>query len=531
MAIGMIAVFAALRLQHVPGFRVWFDEIFTLDVARRSWGDLLWYTKEYDVHPPFFYMTVKLWTAIGGWSYAWLGLYPVFWMIAVLVPFFLLARELALKPIETNVALALMAVNGYLIGYGEEIRVYSLLLFMSTSSLWLFARYCNDPRSSLRAVLALGLINFLIVYTEYFGWLVVGAEGLFLLLWNRKKLWAFTLTAFISAVLYLPWVYLVIDAAHRRVAAGQKALFYIPRPSWFSFAFFYANLNGAFDVPRTTTLGLVLFGLPIVIWAASLVRSRRPDRAAAFGWLVLFATFPVVIVFTASRVLPSAVWGQRHLIATAAPYMMLVAVAALHLRPAPLRVLVTSAMIVWATLAGVSAQRHVYKAPGWDQIVSELVQRGKSATDPTPIYALAEDEGFPIKFYLDRLQNHDFNVVVVRKDNDANRRLFGEHGMKPFWADTLPVLLVNDIRDLPGDSFWIGDDGENGDALGYDNQSFRSILTAAGFTVGSGISAEFVNRRWNSAPVHLLPVSRSRVAAAAPVGTGGSLGGNQETLR
>jgi mannosyltransferase len=225
IACGLIALFVAIRLQHVVDFRVWFDEIFTLDVARRSWMGLLWYTKEYDVHPPLFYMTVKLWTALGGWSYGSLGLYSVVWMVAALVPFLLLSRQLGLTPTETNVALALMAVNGYLVGYGEEIRVYSLLFFLATLSLWLFARYCNDPRASFRAVLALGAVNFLIVYTEYFGWLVVGAEGLFLLLWNRRKLAAFAATVSIAVVLYLPWVYYVVEAVQRRVGSGQKALF------------------------------------------------------------------------------------------------------------------------------------------------------------------------------------------------------------------------------------------------------------------------------------------------------------------
>jgi hypothetical protein len=236
-------------------------------------------------------------------------------------------------------------------------------------------------------------------------------------------------------------------------------------------------------------------------------------------------------VFTASRVLPSAVWGQRHLIATTAPYLILIAVAALRLRPAPLRRLIVAAMVVWAALAGITAQRHVYKAPGWDRLVSELVQRDRSSASPTLIYALAEDEGFPVKFYLDRLRRDDFNVVVVRKNNEANRRLFGASGVKPFWADTLPVLLVNDIRDLPGDSFWIADDGENGDALGYNNESFRTILANAGYSVGPGLSAEFVNRRWNSAPVHLLPVSRSRNAALTPNAPNRSLVRNQETPR
>jgi hypothetical protein len=212
--------------------------------------------------------------------------------------------------------------------------------------------------------------------------------------------------------------------------------------------------------------------------------------------------------------------------------MILVAVSAMRLRPMRLRVVATSLLLVWAALAGAGAQRQVYKAPGWDRLVAELVQREGPAAAGTPatIYTLAEDEGFPIRFYLDRLRNHDFRVVVVRKDDEANRKTFGEHGLKPYWADTLPVILVKDVRDLPGDSFWIADDGENGETLGYRNQSFRNILTSAGFTVEAGISAEFINRRWNRAAVHLLPVSRSP-AANSTVAVAGTLVRPQEARR
>ena len=34
-----------------------------------------------------------------------------------------------------------MAVNGYLIKYAQEVRMYSLLLFFTVCSLWLFIKF------------------------------------------------------------------------------------------------------------------------------------------------------------------------------------------------------------------------------------------------------------------------------------------------------------------------------------------------------------------------------------------------------
>src|ERR671913_402855 len=63
--------------------------------------------------------------------------------VASVAPLLLLCRELRLGAWETNLALALAAVNGYLIKYAQEVRMYSLLLLLTLCSLWLFARFLN----------------------------------------------------------------------------------------------------------------------------------------------------------------------------------------------------------------------------------------------------------------------------------------------------------------------------------------------------------------------------------------------------
>ncbi len=70
--------------------------------------------------------------------------------------------------------------------------MYGLLLFFTVCSLWLFVRFTQAPvdsrTTSRRAWLALTLVNLLLVYTHYYGWLVVGLELLAVLLRRRRKL-------------------------------------------------------------------------------------------------------------------------------------------------------------------------------------------------------------------------------------------------------------------------------------------------------------------------------------------------------
>src|SRR6185295_17850883 len=120
------------------------------------------------IHPPLFYVLLKLWIALGGESLLWLRLLPVVLSTAALVPLILLSRELKLRANEINLAIALLAVSGYLIKYAQEVRMYSLLFLVTCLSLWLLLKYVNAKSNSITLLAALIAINILLVYSHYY---------------------------------------------------------------------------------------------------------------------------------------------------------------------------------------------------------------------------------------------------------------------------------------------------------------------------------------------------------------------------
>ncbi|HET6891170.1 MAG TPA: hypothetical protein VFH31_08730, partial [Pyrinomonadaceae bacterium] len=134
----IIALFIGARLWHLTSSCLWFDEIFSVHAARHDWNQLIRFVAADIIHPPLFYLLLKVWIGIGGESLLWLRLLPVLISIATVVPFLLLCREFELTSTEIKLALLLLAVNGYLIKYAQEVRMYSLLLFLSVCSFWLF---------------------------------------------------------------------------------------------------------------------------------------------------------------------------------------------------------------------------------------------------------------------------------------------------------------------------------------------------------------------------------------------------------
>src|SRR5687768_6023869 len=121
------ALFIGARLWRLTSSCLWVDEIFSVHAARHTWSDLFYFVAADIIHPPLFYVLLKLWITFGGESVRWLRILPALIGIASIIPFTLLCRELKLKPAEVNLALLLLAVNGYLIKYAQEVRMYSLL--------------------------------------------------------------------------------------------------------------------------------------------------------------------------------------------------------------------------------------------------------------------------------------------------------------------------------------------------------------------------------------------------------------------
>lgn len=73
----------------------------------------------------------------------WMRMLPFLISVATLVPLFLLFREWNLSPLEMTLAMVLISFNELLIYYSQELRMYSLLVGLSLTSLWLFGRFLH----------------------------------------------------------------------------------------------------------------------------------------------------------------------------------------------------------------------------------------------------------------------------------------------------------------------------------------------------------------------------------------------------
>ncbi|QYU66026.1 glycosyltransferase family 39 protein [Leptolyngbya sp. 15MV] len=212
--IGVCAFYGGVGLWGLTVPCLWFDEIFGVHAAEHTWRGLLSFIAQDLIHPPLFYLLLKIWIAFGGESLLWLRLFPVLFSVLALFPFLLVCRELKLKTQTIIIALLLLAVNGALIKYAQEVRMYSLLLFFSLMSIWLFSRYFIKGKSFT----ALIFVNILLVHTHYFGWLVVGSEVVAILIFQRIKIRQTLLMFALTFASFVPWMI----AIYRATTTGSE---------------------------------------------------------------------------------------------------------------------------------------------------------------------------------------------------------------------------------------------------------------------------------------------------------------------
>jgi uncharacterized membrane protein len=474
----VVVLFAGVRLLWFPGYSLSGGEMFSVHAVRRDWSSMIAFLVEDVVHPPVYYVLLKVWSEIGGDSVVWLKLFSAVVAIGAICPFYLLCRALTLGAAEINLALVLMGVNGYLIYNAQRLRMYSLLLFLTLCSLWLFVRFFNSEVGAKKPLLALFAVNLLFIGTHYYSWAVIGTELIFLLFWKREKLLGFGKSVAILILCFSPWAYVVASAAMRK-GLGPN-LSWIPRPNLSSVIGYYSILNGPFDFPGIAPVGLLLFGFPIALWGWHVLKNRQGEdegRASSFWWLSMLSFLPVALAFFASRILPQSIFHSRYLIIAAVPYMILVAIGIYRLHSYWVRTTTMLLVLGWAALSGITELNKLSRAKegvsrdraAWETLIRHLIQTENPRATDVNVYAYGWAAAGPVRFYLESANDPRFQVV-----------------------------LFNDITVLKGDHFWIvfREDRK------MHERSLHELLMDKGYQVGERFEAAGDDKRI------LFPVSR-----------------------
>jgi mannosyltransferase len=185
IALGVLVVLAAVLRVYRLGYQgFWFDEGNTALEVRFSVGQMLTLLKHYESTPPLYYGIAWVWSRVFGDTETGLrSLSALVGILAVPVAYGAAARLVSRR--AGLIAAALVTFNPYLIWYSQEARAYSLVVLLTGAGLWAFACVRDEP--SARGLAAWGVISALALATEYYSFLVILPEAVWLLYIHRRS--------------------------------------------------------------------------------------------------------------------------------------------------------------------------------------------------------------------------------------------------------------------------------------------------------------------------------------------------------
>ncbi len=182
-----------LRVYQLDTASLWYDEAFSVDLARRQ----IWQPLE--AHPPLFYLTLRLWMDLAGSSEFATRFLSVMTGTLTVALFAAIAARIGRSSMARAVALGLAATLPFWVWESREARMYSMLGF------WTALVFYGIARDSPRLVLFAAMAG---IYTHYaMLWLIPGI--LLLGLWRKRSRipWALPLLAgALPGALHALWV-------------------------------------------------------------------------------------------------------------------------------------------------------------------------------------------------------------------------------------------------------------------------------------------------------------------------------------
>ena len=322
----------ALRLYRLGADSLWYDEAVSALLASKPLA-AMWVHTAGDIHPPFYYALLHFWTVVAGQSEFAYAFFSVSFSMATIPLIAYLG--LRLYGGRTGVLAALLfAASPFGIWYAQEVRMYTLGVFLLLGALLLSLNVLQRPTTPYRSLILYAIVAALALWTLYYSAFALVALNIFVILWlwihARRRLIPWLLAQLGALVLFLPWLATALRQAFDPPVPPWRGA--IPLPDLLlkvgQEGVTVLALGQSIDPLRWWPLGLLGIALALISFWAPVRRWRQGERRSApiLLWTTLLG--PVLLILLVS-VLFAPLYHVRYLNLYSAAYPVLVAVGLL----------------------------------------------------------------------------------------------------------------------------------------------------------------------------------------------------------
>ena len=199
-----------LRFKGLTFQSLWLDELASAQITlSNSIPRIFEICKIQDVHPPLYYIVLRIWESIfGGNEYSLRSLSAVLGVLGMIAIYFL-GKELFSSTIGLY-ALAIASVNPFHIYLSQEVRSYAAIFLLSILSYLYLVKLTKQP--CYKNIILYVLITSSLLYTHYFGLFILCSQIVFFFIefFEQNKSVKFfkvvSLSLFSIFILYTPWL-------------------------------------------------------------------------------------------------------------------------------------------------------------------------------------------------------------------------------------------------------------------------------------------------------------------------------------
>lgn len=306
----ILLVGTVLRFYHNTDISLWHDEAFSALLIKYPWGEMF-YRIGLDVHPPAYYIFLRLWHYIFGDSLLSLRGFTVFFSVGTIWAVWVFTKE-AFKDGKYAIwAALLVALNLFQIQYATEARMYTMGAFFAVLAAYFLAKalhlqkhiyqdsknqipnlpdFFKNRKKMLWNYLSFVISVIVLIYTHYyllFTAVAICFYGLVYLYFHHEggvKKYLYILFSFVLIILsYLPWLKTFLFQ-YKQVGAGY---WIPPMDRWSIPSTLWTLLIGiGHDINNPTTQKLlILCALLVIYFLYKFLRKTQSFEK----WLVIFA--------------------------------------------------------------------------------------------------------------------------------------------------------------------------------------------------------------------------------------------------
>ncbi len=439
---GGITAFTAVSLSTIAKSSVWFDEAFGAYLIRFDFWDIARYTAA-DVHPPFYYWLLKLWSMVFGTSeFALRSMSVLFAGIAIFFAFLLVKRLF-----NRNVAwvsLAFMVVAPMLLRYSQEMRMYAFVAAIAFAATYVLTIAVEQGKRKHWVVY--GLLVGLGMWTHYFSALVWLSHWI----WRAwvvkeetkpKKFWKtffskdWIIAHVVAVGFFIPWM----PALIHQILDVQINGFWIPPVTPATIPNFLTNVLYYQDQETVNPWAALLFLVIVVAVVSLAIRiCRTASKVTKRNYALIFtvAFVPMLLLFVASMPPLRSSFIDRYLIPSTVGISLFIGVT----------FAITSAQIKtkWVKAIGILAigamifgmynvtqlgnyNKTLHSSNNTEQIIRALSQKAKDgepiiADSPWLFYEAAfySTVNHPV-YFIDANTDYKYGSLNMLRQNEQNK--------------------------------------------------------------------------------------------------------------